>query len=108
MDDVQYLRTAHGAGSGRPGRREDAELAHYRLLAAYSASLTRLTRNIARLEPRPGCHRALRLQAMRTAYDEVLLLAAQELGIDNELRLPLGSADRLGLEAELALAGMRW
>lgn len=108
MNGVQHLRTAHSAGSGRSGRREDAELAHYRLLAAYSASLTRLTRNLARLEPRPGCHRALRLQAMRTAYDEVLLLAAQELGIANELRPPLGSADRLGLEAELALAGLRW
>lgn len=108
MKGVQYLKTAHGAGLVRFHRREEAELAHFKLLAGYSASLTRLTRNIARLEPRPGCHRALRLQAMRTAYDEVLLLAAREIGIASDLRPPLTSTDRIGLEAELSLAGLRW
>jgi hypothetical protein len=93
---------------GRPTRSAEAELAHLHLLATYSASLTRLTRAMARLEPRPGCHRALRVQAMRTAYDQVLLLAAAEFDIATELQPPLGSADRIALEAELSVAGLRW
>jgi hypothetical protein len=108
VEAVQIPAAAGRAGLGRPARRTDAELAHLHLLAAYSASLTRLTRAMSRLEPRPGCHRALRVQAMRTAYDQVLLLAAAELEIVTDLQPPLGSADRIALEAELSVAGLRW
>jgi hypothetical protein len=48
------------------------------------------------------------LQATRTAYDQVLLLAAAELGIETDLQPPLNSTDRIGLEAELSVADLRW
>ncbi|MDQ1720185.1 MAG: hypothetical protein QOE89_4138, partial [Pseudonocardiales bacterium] len=43
-----------------------------------------------------------------TAYDQTLLLAAEDLGLSPGLTPPLHSVERLSLEAELVSAGMRW
>jgi hypothetical protein len=85
---------------------------HHLRLAQYAATLTRLTKRIDRLRRSPdrlfGCH----LRAALMAYDQTLLLAAHELGFDIGLEVAtntlLSSEDRLGFEAELALAGLRW
>jgi hypothetical protein len=42
------------------------------------------------------------------AYDQTLALAAVELGICVPGKVPWEAADRLTVEAELSLAGLRW
>jgi hypothetical protein len=89
-------------------RRDDEWIAHFTRLAAYCRDLTRLNNAIAHAD-RPVRHqRALRLQAMYTAYDQTLILAATELGIETAMHAPMRPASRLALEVELSLAGLRW
>jgi hypothetical protein len=48
------------------------------------------------------------LRAASTAYDQTLLLAAREFGIEAGRTAPLPPIERLALEAELSVAGLRW
>jgi hypothetical protein len=89
-------------------RAADERIAHFNRLAGYCSDLTRLSRQIAASSLRTRHQRALRLQAMYTAYDQTLILAASELGIETDLRAPLHAENRLTLEVELSLAGLRW
>jgi hypothetical protein len=95
-----------------PGARSEAdELARLHRLAEHAANLTRLNRRIATLREGQDKRIGGRLRAALTAYDQTLLLAVLEAGIPDSgdrLCAPLHAADRLGLEAELALLGVRW
>jgi hypothetical protein len=84
------------------------DIDRYLRLAAHAANLTRLTGRIAEVSHHSRTHRGLQLRAACTAYDQTLLLAATELGIETGLRTPLSAVDRLTLEAELVAAGLRW
>jgi hypothetical protein len=81
---------------------------HYLRLARHAATLTRLTVRIDTLRQSSAQGRGFHLRAACTAYDQALLLAAFELGLNPNLTVPLSTPERLGLEAELALAGLRW
>lgn len=94
-----------GIGAGRTGRRE---LDQHHRLAAHSADLTRISLRIQTLLRPEHTGKGQHLRAATTAYDQVLLLAATELGIAPDCRAPLPASERLGLEAELSLAGLRW
>lgn len=88
-------------------RRRDAEVDRAYRMARYSADLTRLAARIADLRARAnrdGQH----LRAAITAYDQTLLIAAAEAGRAAPFRAPLNPVDRLTLEADLTLAGLRW
>ncbi|UQX89154.1 hypothetical protein M6D93_03910 [Jatrophihabitans telluris] len=91
-----------------PGKAEESELARLRRLAEHAANLTRLSRRIEIL--RAGADKRIggRLRAALTAYDQTLLLAGLEAGIESRLVAPLRPSDRMGLEAELSLLGLRW
>jgi hypothetical protein len=89
-------------------RKFDDDLERYVRLARHAATLTRLTRRISMLSNPRRTHRGLQLRAACTAYDQTLLLAAEDLGLSPGLTPPLHSVERLSLEAELVSAGMRW
>jgi hypothetical protein len=86
----------------------DTETEHYLRLAKHAATLTRLKLRIEALRHSSANGRGFQLRAACTAYDQALVLAAFELGLDTEATPPLTSSDRVGLEAELVLAGLRW
>jgi hypothetical protein len=99
-------RIIPGRGSDRVGRR-DPEIERAYRLARYSADLTRLAHRIAVLRARSnqdGQH----LRAAVTAYDQILLIAAADLGCATDLHAPLSPIDRIALEADVTLAGLRW
>ena len=81
---------------------------HYLRLARHAATLTRLTMRIDALRQGSAHGRGFHLRAACTAYDQALLLAAYELGLNPDATVPLNAQQRLGLEAELVLAGLRW
>jgi hypothetical protein len=89
-------------------RAAEQRTAQLHRLARYAATLTRLASRIERLshsQERPfGCH----LRATWIAYDQTLLLAMHEMGHVAPERAPLSATDRLSVEAELVLAGLRW
>ncbi len=91
-------------------RHGDVEMTHQYRLAAHAATLSRMSARIDALlvqvnrSGRDGQH----LRAACTAYDQTLLIAARELGLPADLAAPLCPIDRLRLEAELTLAGLRW
>lgn len=88
-------------------QRRDPEVERAYRLAQYAADLTRLAGRIGVLRAyasRDGQH----LRAAITAYDQTLLIAANDLGHRADLRAPLNPIDRLVLEADLTLAGLRW
>jgi hypothetical protein len=76
-------------------------------MARYSADLTRLAGRIGRLRA-AGDHDGQHLRAAITAYDQILLIAAADLAHASDLQAPLTPVDRLVLEADLTLAGLRW
>jgi len=86
----------------------DTHTEHYLKVARHAATLTRLKLRIESLRHSSAHGRGFHLRAACTAYDQALVLAAVELGLQPQASLPLSTADRLGLEAELALAGLRW
>jgi len=86
----------------------DTQTEHYLRLARHAATLTRLKLRIENLRQSSANGRGFHLRAACTAYDQALIIAAGELGLDPEAKVPLSTSDRLGLEAELALAGLRW
>jgi hypothetical protein len=55
-----------------------------------------------------GSHDGQHLRAAMTAYDQTLLIAAAALGHATDLYAPLTPVDRLAVEADLTLAGLRW
>jgi hypothetical protein len=86
-----------------------SETTHYLRLAKHAATLTRLKLRISELERESRAHgRGHHLRAALTAYDQALLLAGSEIGVSDLPDHPLSAASRLGLEAELILAGLRW
>ena len=89
-------------------REAERTAAHLHRLARYAATLTRLAGRIERLTQsaeRPfGCH----LRATWIAYDQTLLLAMHEMGHPAPDAAPLSATERLSVEAELALDGLRW
>lgn len=94
-----------------PGKAEECELARLRRLAEHAATLSRLNRRIESLRASHDRRVGGRLRAALTAYDQTLLLAVDEAGVPDpgrRLCAPLHAADRLGLEAELSLLGVRW
>jgi hypothetical protein len=86
----------------------NTETERYLRVARHAATLTRLARRIEDLRRSSAYGRGFHLRAAWTAYDQALILAAAELGLEVPTTSQLGSTDRLGLEAELALAGLRW
>jgi hypothetical protein len=84
------------------------ETQHYLRVAQHAATLTRLTARIAALRHQSANGRGFQLRAACTAYDQALVLAAFELGVSGGASAPLTTAQRLTLEAELVLAGLRW
>jgi hypothetical protein len=87
--------------------RRDPEVDLAYRLARYSADLTRLARQIEVFRAR-GNQDGQHLRAAVTAYDQTLLLAAADLGFAADLQAPLNPVDRLALEADLTVAGLRW
>ncbi len=109
------LGTVERLAAMLPGSTVVVPVEKFTRLAEHAANLTRLTRRIETLratasERRFGCH----LRAALMAYDQTLLLACDDAGIDltgedqRRLRAPLHTSDRLWIEAALSMAGLRW
>ena len=77
-------------------------------LAEHAANLTRLCQRVEVLRRNSERRFGLHLRAALMAYDQTLALAAGELGIAVPPKVPWTAADRLTVEAELSLAGLRW
>jgi len=89
-------------------RADSQRIEHHRRLARYCADLSRLS---ARIDSWSGCGtntNGQHIRAAQTAYDQTLLLAAREVGVPAEVDVPLDSVERITIEAELSLAGLRW
>ena len=110
------VRVPHGnPASGASGplitfvdRDAERRAHHLRTLAGYAATLTRLASRIERLSHSKDRPFGLYLRAAWMAYDQTLLLAMHEIGHPAPSRAPLNATDRLTVEAELALGGLRW
>lgn len=81
---------------------------HARRLASYGRDLSRLALQLNDWRAHGATRNGQHIRAASLAYDQVLLMAAAELGLETEVTAPLHPVDRLGLEAELSLAGLRW
>jgi hypothetical protein len=74
--------------------------------AEHGRTLSRLSDRMISLRARRTT--GLQLRATLQAYDQTLLLAAADAGLELPGSAPLKSVDRLLLEAELSLVGLRW
>jgi hypothetical protein len=88
--------------------RVDPRLQQQLRLAEHAANLTRLCQRVEMLRRNSERRFGLHLRAALMAYDQTLALAAVELGICVPGKVPWEAADRLTVEAELSLAGLRW
>lgn len=105
MSIFEVLQRRNGARSRR-AQTAPPELDRHRRLAEHSATLSRLSHRIQLLHARRAT--GLQLRAAQNAYDDTLLIAAREIGLTVTSAAPLQALDRLTLEAELSLAGLRW